>query len=137
MTFRRTRTIRAWLDGLLGDRFAVETARKLGTLDTTAHSLLLLETLAKCSHTYSESACNERPTQTSDPARQELQGSLAYGQDDRERRWYDERLVSRTGFFESQDLMGRTCSSTLNRRMRTRTYGCVGRVVSNDHPYPI
>jgi hypothetical protein len=33
--------------------------------------------------------------------------------------------------------MGGACSSTLNRRMRTRTYGGVGRVVSNDRPYPI
>ena len=93
MTFRRTRTS-AWLDRLLCDRFAVETLRKLGTVDTKKHSMLLLETLATCSHTYSESAGNERPANTGNPARQKSQGSLAHGQDDREWRWNDERLLS-------------------------------------------
>jgi hypothetical protein len=64
-----TRTVRAWLDGLLCDRLAVETVRKLGTVDTKTHSLLLLETLATCSHTHPELAGNERPAKTSDPAR--------------------------------------------------------------------
>jgi hypothetical protein len=70
---------------------------------------------------------------TCDPARQESQRSLAHGQDD----WYDECLVSGARSFESEDTMGRACSSTLNRRMRTRTYGGVWRVPGNGHPYPI
>ena len=45
--------------------------------------------------------------------------------------------LAEQGVFVSQDLMGRACSSSLNRRMQTRTYGGVGRVVSNDHLYPI
>ncbi|MBX3420471.1 MAG: group II intron reverse transcriptase/maturase [Pirellulaceae bacterium] len=41
------------------------------------------------------------------------------------------------GVPEPKDFMERTCSSSLNRRMRTRMSGGVGRAVSNDRPYPI
>ena len=38
---------------------------------------------------------------------------------------------------EFKDSLGRTCSSSLNRRMRTRMSGGVGRASGNRRPYPI
>ncbi|MDZ4852593.1 MAG: group II intron maturase-specific domain-containing protein, partial [Pirellulaceae bacterium] len=60
------------------------------------------------------------PRRQAIPTRQESQRTLAHVQDDRKRRGNDECLVSRTRSLESEDVMGRACSSSLNRRMRTR-----------------
>jgi hypothetical protein len=44
---------------------------------------------------------------------------------------------SRARGFVSEELMGRSCSSSLNRPVPTRMLGGVGRVPGNGHPYPI
>jgi hypothetical protein len=46
-------------------------------------------------------------------------------------------MASRSRSLESQDIMGGTCSSSLNRRMRARLSGGVGRVPGNWDRYPI
>ena len=46
-------------------------------------------------------------------------------------------MASSPRSFKHEDIMGRACSSSLDRRMRTRTYGGVGRVPGNGHLYPI
>jgi hypothetical protein len=127
----------AWLRLRRLHLLEVETVCKLGTVDTKTHSMLLLETLATCSLAHSELAGNERPAKTGDPARQESHGSLAYGQYDREWCRNHECLLNVTRRFEHEDFMGRTCSSSLDRRMRTLSYGSiVGRVSGNGHTCP-
>ena len=49
----------------------------------------------------------------------------------------DERLASTSGAYQLKESVGKSCSASLNRRMRTRMYGGVGRVASDGHPYPI
>jgi|GEM_PF-6734651 len=79
----------------------------------------------------------ERLTEASYRARDKSQRSLAHGQDDRKWCWNDERLVSGSRSLESQDIMGRACSSSFNHRVRIRMSGGVGRVPRDAHPYPI
>ncbi len=43
----------------------------------------------------------------------------------------DERLVANKRGLEPKDTLGRACSTSLNRRMRTRMHGGVGRVPGN------
>jgi len=111
----------------------VFSCRRLGK----THSVLLLEELATCSHTHPRTHSSGRLTEASYPARHKSQRTLAHGQNDRKWCRNDERMVSRSGSLESQDIMGRTCSSSLNRRMQIRMSGGVVRVVSNDHSYPM
>ena len=40
-------------------------------------------------------------------------------------------------YLESEDSLGKTCSSSLNRLVRTRMLGGVGKVPGDGHPYPI
>ena len=63
---------------------------------------------------------SDAPPRQADPTRQESQRSVSHGQYDCEWCRYDECLVSRARSFESQELMGRACSSSLNRPVRTR-----------------
>jgi hypothetical protein len=104
---------------------------------SSPHTDVLLETLAQTETSTRNAARVRRPASSGHPTRPESQRALAHGQDDCQRRWYDERLASRSRSLESKDIMERTCSSSLNRRMRTRMSGGVGRAVSNDRPYPI
>ena len=46
--------------------------------------------------------------------------TVVNGQDDRKWSRHDERLVANPGGIEPKDTLGRTCSASLNRRMRTR-----------------
>ena len=62
---------------------------------------------------------------------------MAHGQDDRKRCRDDERLAILARSLESEDPLGRACSSSWNRLVRTRMLGGVGRTVSNGRPYPI
>jgi hypothetical protein len=103
----------------------------------STHPVLLLETLATCLHTYPRVNGTGCSASTSHTTWYQSQRSLTHGQDDRERCWYDKRLVSSLRSLESKENLGRTCLSSLNRRMRTRTSGGVGREVSNGRPYPI
>jgi len=59
------------------------------------------------------------------------------GQDNRKFCRHDERLVSFARCRESENPLGRACSSSWNRLVRTRMLGGVGRTVSNGRPYPI
>ena len=77
------------------------------------------------------------PPRQADPTRQDSQRSVAHGQDDCEWCRYDECLVILARCLESEDSLGKTCSSSWNRLVRTRMLGGVGRTVSNDRPYPI
>jgi RNA-directed DNA polymerase len=45
--------------------------------------------------------------------------------------------LAEQGLLEHEDSLGRACSTSLNRRMRTRMYGGVGRVTGDGGPYPI
>ena len=64
-------------------------------------------------------------------------GPWQHGQDYRKWCRDDERLVSFARCLESENPLGRTCSSSWNRLVRTRMLGGVGRVPGNGHPYPI
>ena len=77
------------------------------------------------------------PPRQADPTRQDSQRSVAHGQDDCEWCRYDECLVILARCLESEDSLGKTCSSSWNRLVRTRMLGGVGRTVSNGRPYPI
>jgi hypothetical protein len=66
-----------------------------------------------------------------------LQRDLAYGQNVREWRGYDECMVSRARYLESQDLIGRSCYSSRFRLVRTRMLSCVGKMRAGGHLYPI
>jgi len=46
-------------------------------------------------------------------------------------------MATGTGVTEPQDSLGIDRPSSLNRRMRTRRYGGVGRVTADGAPYPI
>ena len=78
-----------------------------------------------------------RAATPSDPPRSQPQGPLAHGQDHCQRRRADQCVACRTGTDQHEDPVGRACSATSNRLMRTRMSGGVGRVTGDGGPYPI
>ena len=77
------------------------------------------------------------PETSGDPPRAQPQKLLAYVQNNRQRRGADECVACRTRTAQLKDIVGQACSPSLNRRMRTRMSGGVGRVIREDGPYPI
>ncbi|XZE36086.1 hypothetical protein SH501x_001640 [Pirellulaceae bacterium SH501] len=78
---------------------------------------------------FSESSFGFRPKRSAHGAAKQVRRII--------RRGYRFAVASSPRGFKHEDIMGRACSSSLDRRMRTRTYGGVGRVPGNGHPYPI
>ncbi len=87
------------------------------------------------------SSSNAHPTRRSDSpghsSRAESKGLPAHVQDNRRRRGTDECVACRTRHVKHEDSLGRACSTSSNRLMRTRMPGGVGRVTGNGGPYPI
>ncbi len=98
-----------------------------GVMNTASHTLLLLEALASRTHTSPSADRVGRLATPCRPTREKSQRSVAHGQDDSQWSRHDECLVASPMGIEFKDTLGRACSPSLNRRMRTRIYGGVGR----------
>ena len=106
-------------------------------MDSATYSVLLLETVASSENTSPALDSPGSSTSSSDPPCTQPSGSLAHGQDNRQRCGHDKRVAADSRRHELKDSVGGTCSASLNRRMRTRTYGGVGRASGDRRPYPI
>ena len=71
--------------------------------------------------TRSERAATRSDTTSGDPPRSQSASLLARGQDHCQRRRYATRVACRTRCDQHEDSVGRGCSTSLNRRMRTRS----------------
>ena len=106
-------------------------------MDTTPSSHVLLEALALPSHAQPGINAFRHLASPGNPSRKELQGLLAYGKDHCQWCRHDEQVAAGAGTGQPEESLGVTCSASLNRQVRTRMPGGVGRAVRNDRPYLI
>ncbi len=133
----RTAKLRSRLDGLLRAGVIVEAVRQARSVDTTSNPDVLLEAVASAQASTRNAHSARRSQASGDPPCTQPPELLAHVQDNCQRRRADQCVAGRTRTAQPEDTMGQACSTSLNRRMRTRTSGGVGRVTGNGGPYPI
>jgi hypothetical protein len=104
---------------------------------SSPHSDVLLEAVAPSAETSARTHPTRRPDSPSHSSRTQSERLLAHVKDNCQRSRNDQCVARRTRNVKHQDALGRACSASLNRRMRARMYGGVGRAVSDGRPYPI
>ncbi len=106
-----------------------------GLSSLSSHALP--ETLALPAHAEPGVNASGFLASSGNPSREEPQGLLAHGKDHCQWCRNDEQVAAGAGTGEPEESLGVTRSTSLNRLVRTRMPGGVGRAVSNGRPYPI
>lgn len=134
---RRLSELRSYLRGWAGyfglaaqlklfdklDQCSVVSCRGRGS----SYSHVLLETLALPAHAEPGANAIWRIASSGNPSREEPQGLLAYGKDHCQWSRNDEQVVAGAGTGEPEEPLGVTRSTSLNRLVRTRMPGGVGK----------
>ena len=122
------------LDGLFWAGVAVEAVWSTGSIAPPPDAHVLLETVASAVTSTRDAHPIRRSETPSDPPRTPSPRLLAHGQDHCQWRGTDQRVACRTGTAKHEDTLGRACSASSNRLVRTRMLGGVGRAVSDGRP---
>ena len=104
---------------------------------STSDSHVLLEAMASPAQAKARTHTTRRSPSSSDPTRSQSQRLLAHGEIHCQRRGTEQRMAARPRTAQHEVTLGRACSASSNRLVRTRMLGGVGRVPGNGHPYPI
>ena len=130
---RRLGELRRYVRGGMGIFGVASQVKLFVRLDgCIRYSVLLLETAEASEDASPSSDLIGRPTSSSNSPCPQPARSLVSVQHHRPRSWPDQRMARRANGFEFNESVGRACAPSLCRRMRTRTYGGVGRRPGRD-----